>query len=163
MTMTTELPEHDVETLIRRWPDGLACPNWRLWGESPSVGLLHELRSEAEHEWILRDETGQAVGLLQVREVDRATGSGCLAFLVPPPVDGASAPAPVLPFLRDALSVLGLRKVTLMADADVLDALADVMAHVEQVGLLREHTLATAGRYVDRHVFEIVDDAVEPG
>jgi hypothetical protein len=157
--VTSQLSEADIESLLRLWPDGLACPVWRLWGESPSFGLLHELRSKAEYEWILRDEGGRAVGLLEVREVSRATRSGYLAFLLPPPVDGA--PARLLPFLREALAALELRKITLMADEDMLDALAGVTTNVEQVGLLREHTLATADRYVDRYVFELVGDEVD--
>lgn len=161
MTVPSDLLERDVEALLRLWPDLLACPTWRLWGESPSVGLLHELRSASGHEWILRDERGWAVGVLQVRDVDRATASGSLGFLVQRPGNGRSAP--ILPFLREARSTLELRKITLMADDDMLDALADVTPHLPRVGLLREHALATAGRYVDRHVFELTaDDEADP-
>lgn len=150
--MLQPLPHDDVDALLRLWPEALTCPSWRLCGESPSVGLLDEVRSGVEHERVLRDHTGLAIGLLQVREVDHASGSGYLSFVLAS-AEGAVASLP--PFADEALAALRLRKLTVLADDDMLDALAGLRPRLRPVGLLTAHVLATTGCYVDRHVFDL--------
>lgn len=143
---------HDGEALLAAWPAAVTCPRWRLGGESPSPGLLDELTTGVDHQRVLRSEDGRAVGLLQACEVDRVNGYGYLAFLLPGP---PSAPAPVLPFLREALEVLDLRRVWVQVDEDSVAPLDGARDRLHPVGRLRGHTRVGPGRYLDRLVFEL--------
>ena len=155
MTVLPDLSEHDTEALLHLWPNAHVCPVWRLWGESPSVGLMREIRSGAVDEQALRDGAGRLSGLLDVREVNDVAGSAYLAFIVPAaPAAALGTSTAMLSYLREVTAARQLRKVTVMVDEDMLDAVAGVMPHVAQVGLLQRHALASVGRYVDRHVFE---------
>jgi hypothetical protein len=149
----SDLRPHDAAALLEAWPGAVASPRWRLGGESPSPGLLHELTTGVDHQRTLRADDGGAVGLLQVCEVDRAQGHGYLAFLLPAPPQ--PAPAPVLPFLREALDMLALRRVTVQVDEDVVAPLEGALTHLHLAGRLRAHTRVGPGRYLDRLVFEL--------
>lgn len=148
----------DEESLFLAWPEAIACPRWRLWGESPSPALLRDLVSTADYTSILRGDYNEAVGILQICEVDEPTASGYLSFLMPPPGDPAQGSG-LLPFLRGGLETLALLKITIQVDEDVVGALTTLRPHVSQVGVLRDHALATSGQLLDRYIFEFVGEA----
>jgi hypothetical protein len=156
VTGQDELTPGDLGALFALWPTAMTCPRWRLGGESPSPGLLQHLTSDVEYHQVLRDSIGVAVGLLQIVEVDRVSGFGHLSFLLPEAAGGS-----ILPFLRDALVSLGLRRIYVLAEEDGLRALAPARSGLVRVGQLRGHTMLSRGRYQDRYVFEF-DGAARP-
>lgn len=154
--MMPPLPPRDIDSLLGSWPGALACPAWRLRGESPSPGLFDEIRSGADHAVVVRDGGEEAVGLLEVREVEPATRSAHLGFLLPP---AAGTTAMVDEFVATMLVQLGLVRIDVLVDEDMLDVLADTSLPLDRTGLLRDHTFVGPGRYVDRHVFEFTGEA----
>lgn len=149
--MDTQLPPGDIDTILHLWPTATTCPAWRLWGESPSVGLLDEIRSGVDHEVVVRDASGRLAGLLGVREVSPEHRFGYLTFFLPP-----AAAVRILPFLTEARAALDLRTITVVVDDDIdHDVLEDARPLLVPVGRLREHALVGAGRYVDRLIFDL--------
>jgi len=149
--MSSLLPD-DVEALVSRWPSSVANPPWTLQGNSPSIPRFHEIQTGVDHEHVVRDDSGQAIGLLQVREVNRMAAFGYVSFMLPPPASRASAM--LGSFLRESLDLLGLRKLVLLVDEDMLDGVAQLRPALQQVGLLTAHTLGRGGRYLARYVFD---------
>lgn len=152
--MPPPLSPGDVEALLAAWPAAVCSPTWRLWGESPSPPLFQAVWSNAQQAEVVRDDDGRAVGVIDVREVSESTRTGYLGFLLPP---GAPELAgALLAFVQQAIKALGLRTLTVLVDGDVLPVLDGMRSHLQEVGHLPEHTLVTAGRYVDRYAFEVV-------
>lgn len=154
MILSDVQPE-DPEALFLAWPAAAADVRWRLGGGSPSPRLLSELLAEVDRQQVLRDNGGQAMGIVQVCEADRVDGVGYLSFMLPSTL--SSEPL-VLSFARECLELLGLRKLCIQVDEDVLDVLAGAQPYLRQVGCLVGHTRCAAGRYLDRYVFEFGEE-----
>ena len=149
--MESPLPHGDLEEILDFWSTAITCPVWRLWGESPSVRLLEQVRSGVDHEVVLRDASDRLTGLLGVREASREHRFGYFTFILSPAAGGA----PVLPFLTAARVALDLRTITVIVDADIdLLMLEDARPWLVPVGRLRDHALVGAGQYVDRLLFD---------
>ena len=148
----------DLDQVFAIWPTAAASTRWRLNGASPNPGLLQHLTTAGvEHQRVVRGEPGRLAGIFQVCEVDVATGTGYLGFMLGAGDDGPSARL-ARPFLEEASEHLGLRVVVVQIDADVADVFGDLVPHIQPVGRLQQRTRRSADSYVDTLVYEF-----EPG
>jgi len=145
----------DLEWIERSIDDWLATARWSLVGLTPSIqGLNRLLWNEVAVQQTVRSESHEAVGLLQLANVDLHHGIANLELLANPLATG-QVTAGIEAFLARVFADVPLRKVGIEAVRDEVDVQLLVGPAVRQVGCRERHVRRGEFAFADVQVFEL--------